>query len=182
MKRVCVFCGSSLGRNPVYAEAAKQLGNALANRNLGLVYGGANIGMMGELANAAIDAGGEVIGVVPTIFVEKEIAHAALSDLRIVDSMHERKALMAELSDAFVALPGGFGTLDEFFEMVTWTQLGLHHKPCGVLNVCGYYSKLTDFLDYAVSEGYIKPHHGSLIQIDENPEALLKKFDNVMSH
>lgn len=166
----------------MYAEAAKQLGNALANRNLGLVYGGANIGMMGELANAVLNAGGEVIGVVPTTFIEKEIAHATLSDLRIVNSMHERKAVMAELSDAFIALPGGFGTLDEFFEMVTWTQLGLHHKPCGVLNVCGYYSKLTDFLDYAVSEGFIKPRHGSLIQIDENPEALLKKFDNVMSH
>lgn len=171
-----------MGRNPVYAEAAKQLGNVLANRNLGLVYGGANIGMMGELANAAIDAGGEVIGVVPTIFVEKEIAHAALSDLRIVGSMHERKALVAELSDAFVALPGGFGTLDEFFEMVTWTQLGLHHKPCGVLNVCGYYSKLTDFLDYAVSEGFIKPRHGSLIHIDENPEALLENFEKFMRY
>ena len=180
MKRVCVFCGSSLGRNPVYAEAAKQLGNVLANRNLGLVYGGANVGMMGELANAALDAGGEVIGVVPTIFVEKEIAHTALSDLRIVNSMHERKAVMAELSDAFIALPGGFGTLDEFFEMVTWTQLGLHRKPCGVLNVCGYYSKLTDFLDFAVSEGFIKSHHRSLIQIDESSETLLKMFEKLV--
>lgn len=166
----------------MYAEAAKQLGNVLANKNLGLVYGGANVGIMGELANAAIDAGGEVIGVVPTIFVEKEIAHAALSELRIVNSMHERKAVMAELSDAFIALPGGFGTLDEFFEMVTWTQLGLHRKPCGVLNVCGYYSKFMDFLDYAVSQGFIKSHHRSLIQIDENPEALLEKCESLMHH
>ena len=168
--------------NPVYAEAARQLGNVLASRNLGLVYGGTNVGMMGQLANAALDAGGEVIGVVPKIFVEREIAHSALSDLRIVGSMHERKALMAELSDAFITLPGGLGTIDEFFEMVTWSQLGLHRKPCGLLNVCGYYSKLANFLDYAVSEGFIKKPHRSLILVDESPDALLNKFDKLMPH
>ena len=166
----------------MYAEAARQLGNVLASKNVGIVYGGTNIGMMGKVANAALDAGGEVIGVVPTIFVEREIAHSALSELHIVGSMHERKALMAELSDAFIAFPGGLGTIDEFFEMVTWTQLGLHRKPCGLLNVCEYYSKLENFLDYAVSEGFIKPPHRSLIQIDESPDALLNKFDKLISH
>lgn len=181
MKRVCVFCGSSMGSKPAYAKAARQLGHALASRNLGLVYGGTNVGTMGELANAALEGGGEVIGVVPTIFVEKRISHAALSDLRVVNSMHERKGLMAELSDAFIALPGGLGTIDELFEMVTWTQLGIHRKPCGLLNICGYYSKLADFLDYAVSEGFIREPHRSLILIDESPDALLKQFDEFLS-
>ena len=171
-----------MGSKPAYAKAARQLGHALASRNLGLVYGGTNVGTMGELANAALEGGGEVIGVVPRIFVEKEIAHAALSDLRVVDSIHERKGLMAELSDAFIALPGGLGTIDELFEMVTWTQLGLHRKPCGLLNVSQYYNKLVDFLDYAVSEGFIKVPHRSLILIDESPDALLKKFDEFLTH
>ena len=171
-----------MGRKPAYAKAARQLGQALASRNLGLVYGGTNVGTMGEIANAALEGGGEVIGVVPTIFVEKKIAHAALSDLRVVDSMHERKGLMAELSDGFIALPGGLGTIDELFEMVTWTQLGLHRKPCGLLNVCQYYSKLADFLDYAVSERFIKVPHRSLILVDESPDALLKKFDEFLTH
>ena len=171
-----------MGSNPVYAEAARQLGNVLADRNLGIVYGGTNVGMMGQLANSALDAGGEVIGVVPTMFVERKIAHAALSDLRVVSSMHERKAIMAELSDAFIALPGGIGTIDEFFEMVTWTQLGLHRKPCGLLNVSGYYGKLADFLDYAVSQRFIKSPHRAFIQIDEDPVTLLNKFDKLTSH
>lgn len=171
-----------MGSKPAYAKAARQLGHVLASRNLGLVYGGTNVGTMGELANAALEGGGEVIGVVPTIFVEKRIAHAALSDLRVVDSMHERKGLMAELSDAFIALPGGLGTIDEIFEMVTWTQLGIHRKPCGLLNVCGYYSKLADFLDYAVSEGFIREPHRSLILVDESPEVLLKRFDEFLAH
>ena len=171
-----------MGSKPAYAQAARQLGHALASRNLGLVYGGTNVGTMGELANAALEGGGEVIGVVPTIFVEKRISHAALSDLRVVDSMHERKGLMAELSDAFIALPGGLGTIDELFEMVTWTQLGIHRKPCGLLNICGYYSKLADFLDYAVSEGFIREPHRSLILIDESPDALLKQFDEFLTH
>ena len=171
-----------MGSKPAYAKAARQLGHALASRNLGLVYGGTNVGTMGELANAALEGGGEVIGVVPRIFVEKEIAHVALSDLRVVDSIHERKGLMAELSDAFIALPGGLGTIDELFEMVTWTQLGIHRKPCGLLNVSQYYNKLADFLDYAVSEGFIKVPHRSLILIDESPDALLKKLDEFLTH
>ena len=170
-----------MGSKPAYAKAARQLGHALASRNLGLVYGGTDVGTMGELANAALEGGGEVIGVVPSIFVEKAIAHDALSDLRVVDAMHERKGLMAELSDAFIALPGGFGTIDELFEMVTWTQLGLQRKPCGLLNVCGYYRKLANFLDYAVSEGFIKTPHRSLILIEESPDVLLKKFDEFLS-
>lgn len=171
-----------MGSNPMYAEAARQLGTVLADRNFGLVYGGTNVGLMGQLANAALDAGGEVVGVVPNMFVNRKIAHSALSDLRIVNSMHERKSLMAELSDAFIALPGGLGTIDEYFEMATWTQLGLHRKPCGLLNVCGYYGKLANFLDYAVSQGFIKIPHRSQILIDDNPETLLKKIDKLMSH
>ena len=171
-----------MGSKPAYAKAARQLGHALASRNLGLVYGGTDVGTMGELANAALEAGGEVIGVVPRIFVERAIAHDALSDLRVVDAMHERKGLMAELSDAFIALPGGLGTIDEIFEMVTWTQLGIHRKPCGLLNVCQYYTKLADFLDYAVSEGFIKAPHRSLILVDKNPDVLLKKFDEFLTH
>lgn len=171
-----------MGSKPAYAEAARQLGNALASRNLGLVYGGTDVGTMGELANAALEAGGEVIGIVPRIFVKRKIAHAALSDLRVVDSMHERKGLMAELSDAFIALPGGLGTIDELFEMVTWTQLGIHRKPCGLLNVCQYYRELANFLDYAVSEGFIKTPHRSLILTDEDPDALLKKFDEFLTY
>lgn len=171
-----------MGSKPVYAKAARQLGHALASRNLGLVYGGTDVGTMGELANAALEGGGEVIGVVPKIFIEKAIAHDALSDLRVVDAMHERKGLMAELSDAFIALPGGLGTIDEIFEMVTWTQLGIHRKPCGFLNVCGYYRELANFLDYAVSEGFIKEPHRSLILVEENPDALLKQFDEFLPH
>ena len=165
----------------MYAEAARQLGTVLADKNIGLVYGGTNVGLMGQLANAALDAGGEVVGVVPNMFVNRKIAHSALSDLRIVNSMHERKSLMAELSDAFIALPGGLGTIDEFFEMATWTQLGLHHKPCGLLNVCGYYNKLADFLDYGVSQGFIKIPHRSQILIDDNPETLLNKIEKLVS-
>ena len=170
-----------MGSKPAYAKAARQLGHALASRNLGLVYGGTEVGTMGELANAALEGGGEVIGVVPRIFIEKAIAHDGLSDLRVVDAMHERKGLMADLSDAFIALPGGLGTIDEIFEMVTWTQLGIHRKPCGLLNICGYYSKLASFLDYAVSEGFIKEPHRSLILVDENPDVLLKKFDEFLN-
>ena len=171
-----------MGSKPAYAKAARQLGHALASRNLGLVYGGTDVGTMGELANAALEGGGEVIGVVPRIFIERAIAHDALSDLRVVDAMHERKGLMAELSDAFIALPGGLGTIDEIFEMVTWTQLGIQRKPCGLLNVCGYYRELASFLDYAVSEGFIKEPHRSLILVDENPDVLLKQFDEFLIH
>ena len=171
-----------MGSKPAYVKAARQLGKVLASRNLGLVYGGTDVGTMGELANASLEGGGEVIGVVPRIFIERAIAHDALSDLRVVDAMHERKGLMAELSDAFIALPGGLGTIDEIFEMITWTQLGLHRKPCGLLNVCGYYRELANFLDYAVSEGFIREPHRSLILIDESPDVLLKQFDEFLTH
>jgi len=138
MKRVCVFCGSSPGAEPTYAQAARNLGSILAKSGIGLVYGGASVGLMAEIANAAMQAHGEVIGVIPRSLVEKEVAHGGLTDLRVVDSMHQRKALMAELSDGFIAMPGGLGTLEEFFEVLTWAQLGMHTKPCGLLNVGGF--------------------------------------------
>lgn len=177
MKRLCVFCGSSLGDRPEYAQAARQLGRVLASKNLGLVYGGASVGLMGEVANAVLQEGGEVVGVIPKVLVKREIAHTGLSDLRIVGSMHERKALMADLSDGFIALPGGIGTLDELFEVLTWAQLGMHRKPCGLLNVCQYYRSLIDFLDYAVSQRFLKDQHRLMMLVDESPEALLKKFE-----
>lgn len=177
MKRLCVFCGSSLGDRPEYAQAARQLGRVLASRNLGLVYGGASVGLMGEVANAVLQEGGEVVGVIPKVLVKREIAHTGLSELRIVGSMHERKALMADLSDGFIVLPGGIGTLDEFFEVLTWAQLGMHWKPCGLLNVSQYYRSLIDFLDHAVSQRFLKEQHRLMMLVDESPEALLKKFE-----
>jgi uncharacterized protein (TIGR00730 family) len=176
MKRICVFCGSSPGARPEYAQAARQLGQALAGRDMGLVYGGGRVGVMGEIAAAAIQAGGEVIGVIPQGLVDKEIAFTELSDLRVVPSMHERKALMAELSDAFIALPGGLGTFEEFFEVLTWAQLSLHCKPCGLLNVAGYFAALMRFLDHAVGEQFVQPEHRSMLLVDESPEALLDRF------
>jgi uncharacterized protein (TIGR00730 family) len=179
MKRICVFCGSSSGARPEYAQAARQLGRAMARRNLGLVYGGASIGIMGEIASTVLDAGGEVIGVIPRGFVisAKELAFTELADLRVVDSMHERKALMAELADGFIALPGGLGTMEEFFEVLTWAQLSLHPKPCGLLNVCQYFDKLMDFLDYAIDQQFMSAEGRSKILIDESPENLLKKLE-----
>ena len=138
MKRVCVFCGSSIGAKPAYAEAARNMGRLIAERRIGLVYGGGNVGLMGVIADAALEAGGEVIGVIPLALADREIAHTGLTQLHIVDSMHTRKAMMAELSDAFIAMPGGVGTFEELFEAITWTQLGLHRKPCGLLNVDGF--------------------------------------------
>lgn len=177
MKRICVFCGSNNGTKPEYLQAAKQLGSVLANRDIGLVYGGANIGMMGEIANAVVSQGGEVIGVIPkTIAEKKDITFTELSDLRVVGSMHERKALMSELSDGFIALPGGFGTFEEFFEVLTWAQLGLHKKPCGVLNVCKYFDKMMAFLDHAADHQFIRKEHCSMVLVDNNPEMLIKKF------
>ena len=176
MTRVCVFCGSSVGVRPVYAKAARDMGTLLARKGIAVVYGGGNVGLMGVLADAALAAGGEVIGVIPAVLAEREIAHTGLSDLRIVDSMHTRKALMAELADAFVALPGGVGTFEEFFEAVTWTQLGLHRKACGLLDVDGFYTPLVDFIDHAVAEGFIKPIHRTAVVIDPDAEALLSKL------
>lgn len=176
MKRICVFCGSSPGGNPAYRDAAEALGRLLAREGLGLVYGGAGIGLMGAVAGAALAAGGEVIGVIPRALEAKEIAHPGLSALHVVGSMHERKALMAGLADGFVALPGGMGTFDEFFEVVTWAQLGIHVKPCGLLNVAGYYDRLTGFLDHAVAEGFVKGELREMIVVEERPEALLERF------
>ncbi len=177
MKRICVFCGSSPGARPEYVQAARQLGVILAQRKIGLVFGGGRVGMMGQLAQAALENGGEVIGVIPKELYEKKVAFAGISDLRVVGSMHERKALMAELSDGFMALPGGLGTLEEIFEIVTWAQLGMHHKPCGLLNVAQYYTKLLAFLDQVMAQGFIDTAHRSMILTAENPEELLRQFE-----
>lgn len=179
MKRVCVYCGSSLGNQKIYREMAEAMGGLLARRGIGLVYGGGNVGLMGVVADAALAAGGEVIGVIPHSLANREIAHAGVTDLRVVDSMHTRKALMAELSDAFIAMPGGVGTFEEFFEAVTWTQLGVHRKPCGLLNVAGFYAPLAAFIDQAVTEGFIKPIHRAMIVVDDDPERLLNSLATV---
>ena len=178
MKRICVFCGSNQGGRPEYVEAAKKLGLLLAERNIGLVYGGAKVGTMGAIADTVLDSGADAIGVMPRLLVEKEVAHSGLTDLKIVDTMHERKHLMAELSDAFIALPGGLGTLDEFFEMATWAQLGMHDKPCGLLNVCGYFDYMIRFLDIAVSEEFVRKEHREMIFIQDNPESLIDAFES----
>ena len=173
MKRVCVFCGSRNGTRDQYVAAARRTGEALARRGIGLVYGGGGIGLMGVLADAAVSAGGEVIGVIPEALMAREVAHRGLPDLRVVASMHERKALMAELADAFVALPGGFGTLEEFCEALTWAQLGIHRKPCGLLNVEGFFDPLLSLFDHAVRERFVSPDHRSLVVVEEDPERLL---------
>lgn len=173
LKRVAVFCGSSLGNQSAYTETAVTLGGLLARRGIGLVYGGGNVGLMGVIADAALSGGGEVIGVIPRSLADREIAHTGITDLRIVDSMHSRKAMMADLADAFIAMPGGVGTFEEFFEAITWTQLGLHLKPCALLNSAGFYSPLAAFIDQAVTEGFIKPVHRAAIVVDDDPERLL---------
>ena len=176
MKRICVFCGSSTGNNPLYREVAAAMGALLAKRGIGLVYGGGHVGLMGVIADAVLTGGGEAIGVIPRALADREIAHAGLTKLHVVDSMHTRKALMADLSDAFIAMPGGVGTFEEFFEAVTWTQLGVHRKPCGLLNVGGFYTPLAAFIDQAVSEGFIKPVHRAMIVVDDEPERLLNSL------
>ena len=173
MRRLCVFCGSSKGSREVYADQARRLGEALAARGLGLVYGGGHIGLMGVLADALLQAGGEVIGVIPQALVDKELAHGGLTELRVVTTMHQRKALMADLADGFLALPGGFGTADEFFEVLTWAQLGLHDRPVGLLNVAGFFDPLLAWLDHTVAEGFIKPVHRRLLLEAQEPELLL---------
>ncbi len=177
MKRICVFCGSSPGARPEYAQAARDLAGVLIRQNIGLVYGGSRVGLMGEIAGAVLAAGGEVTGVIPRDLVDKEVAFTRLSDLRVVGSMHERKALMGERSDGFIALPGGLGTIEEFFEALTWAQLGMHHKPCGVLNVGGYYDQLVGFLDHAVDQQFVQPEHRTMLLVDESPERLLARFE-----
>ena len=176
MKRICVFCGSNAGARSEYAEAAHALATVLAERKLGIVYGGGNVGLMGVLADAALARGGEVIGVIPQKLVDKEVAHHGVTELRIVETMHERKALMNDLSDAFLALPGGFGTLDEFFEVLTWAQLGFHGKPCALLNVAGYYDGMLAMLDHAVTERFLRPAHRELVIADTDPLRLLQRL------
>ena len=178
LKRVCVFCGSNTGSGPAYVEAAESLGKLLAERKMGLVYGGGKVGLMGKIADAVLGAGGEVIGVIPQSLMRKEIAHAGLTELRVVDSMHQRKALMAELSDAFIALPGGFGTFEEFCEIVTWAQLGLHRKPCGILNIEGYYDQLLGLFDHAVAEKFLHPANRALVIAGKSPDAMLDRLTN----
>ncbi len=178
MKRICVFLGSSAGKQPDYADAAKQLGRELVRRNLGLVYGGANLGLMAVLTDTVLAEGGEVIGVIPKMLVEKEIAHPGLTELHVVDSMHQRKAMMADLADGFIALPGGLGTFEEFFEVWTWGQLGLHTKPCGLLDVCGYFSHLIEFLDHAVDEQFLRQENRDLLLRATDPATLLNLFES----
>ena len=176
MRSVCVFCGSNSGTGVAYADAARSLARAIARRRLALVYGGGSIGLMGILADAALEAGGNVIGVTPRRLVEREVAHGGLTELRVVETMHERKALMADLSDAFVSLPGGLGTLDETFEMLTWIQLGYHRKPCALLEVNGYFEQLTAFLDHAVEQRFLTAEHRAMLIIERDPEAVLDRL------
>jgi uncharacterized protein (TIGR00730 family) len=176
MRRICVFCGSSTGNDPVYAEHAAVVGKLLAQRGIGVVYGGASVGIMGVVADAALAAGGEVIGVIPKHLMRVEIAHAGLTELHITADMHERKAKMAELSDGFLALPGGAGTLEELAEVWTWAQLGLHAKPIGLVDTAGYFRPLREFADHMVSEGFLRPQHRDIIFVDPDPAVLLDSF------
>ncbi len=176
MESICVFCGSNSGNAPEYVELTTQLGEVLAHNRIRLVYGGARVGLMGILADAMVAKGGEIVGVIPKNLVSKEVAHTGINDLRIVDSMHERKALMAELAEAFIALPGGLGTFEEFFEMLTWSQLGLHKKPIGLLNIRNYYSPLLQLIEVGVKEQFIPEEHRKLVLDAEDPETLLKRF------
>lgn len=176
MHRICVFCGSSPGGSPDYAAAAQRLGQELARRRIGLVYGGASVGTMGVLARSVLAYNGQVTGIIPRDLVKAEVAFTALCDLRVVDSMHERKAAMIDLADGFIALPGGLGTLEEFFEVVTWAQLGMHSKPCALLDVRGYFGLLLEFLDWAVEEEFVGPTTRSLVLVGRQPEALLDRM------
>jgi uncharacterized protein (TIGR00730 family) len=179
MKRVCVFAGSSSGVRPEYVAAAADLGRVMAARSVELVYGGARVGLMGAVADAVLAGGGRVTGVIPEALVEKEVAHHGLTELRVVTSMHQRKAVMADLADAFIALPGGWGTLDEMFEILTWAQLELHRKPCGLLNVLGYFDRLLAFLDHTMEQGFVRREYGSLLAVSDGSETLL---DALQSH
>jgi uncharacterized protein (TIGR00730 family) len=176
LRRICVFCGSSFGSRPAYREAAGAVGRLLCRRGIELVYGGTNVGLMGALADACLGGGGRVIGVIPQALVDKELAHGGLTELRVVRSMHERKSLMADLSDAFLALPGGYGTWDELCEALTWTQLGIQRKACALLNVSGYYDAFLEFADRAVSEGFLRDVNRDLLLSDDDPARLLDRL------
>ncbi|EAR21330.1 LOG family protein [Nitrococcus mobilis] len=177
MKRLCIYCGSSPGRDPVYLEAAQALARRLAHRGIGIVYGGSSVGLMGAMADAALAEGGKVIGVIPDPLMDREPGHPSLTELHVVVSMHQRKAIMAELADGFIALPGGLGTLDELFEILIWAQLGLHRKPCGVLNVKHYYDPLMRLLDHAMEAGFVRPQHRGILVLEADPEVLLMRFE-----
>jgi uncharacterized protein (TIGR00730 family) len=177
LSSICVFCGSNAGADPAYLQAAETVGRSLAQRGIRIVYGGATVGMMGTLADGARDAGGEVVGVIPQAIFDREIGHTGLDDLRVVGSMHERKALMAELSDAFIALPGGIGTLEELFEVYTWAQLGIHAKPLGLLDVAGYFQPLVAFLDHAVRERFLRPEMRALLAVSDGLDDLLAALE-----
>jgi uncharacterized protein (TIGR00730 family) len=181
MRAICVYCGSNAGARPEYAESARRVGTLLAERGIRIVYGGGRVGLMGIVADAATAAGGEVIGIIPHSLDRREIAHRGVSELRVVNSMHERKALMNELSDGFIALPGGFGTFEELCEMLTWAQLGIHRKPVGLLNVAGYYDPLTQLFDHAVAERFLHPDHRSLLLSHTDPASLLQQMRHFAS-
>lgn len=176
MKSICVFCGSRLGSKPIYRQTAKSVGQLIAQQQLRLVYGGGNIGLMGVVADAVLEHGGEVVGVIPGHLQEKEVGHAGLTELHVVSTMHERKALMANLSDAFIALPGGFGTFEEFCEILTWAQLDLHRKPCGLLNVDGFYDPLLMLFDRAVDDGFLRPEYRSMVLTATDADELLMRM------
>jgi uncharacterized protein (TIGR00730 family) len=178
VKNVCVFCGSATGRRPAYARAARLLGAALAGKGLGLVYGGGSIGLMGVVADAALAGGAEVTGVIPRALARHEVAHHGLTRLEIVPSMHARKARMARLADAFLAMPGGIGTMEELFEVLTWGYLGIHAKPTGLLDVGGYWRPLIRLLDHAVEEGFLRPAHRRLVVVDRSPARLLERLEH----
>jgi uncharacterized protein (TIGR00730 family) len=175
-RRICGFCGSNMGTNVAYRDAAVALGRLLAARRIELVYGGGNVGLMGVLADTILEVGGRVIGVIPESLMAKEVGHRGLTELRVVNSMHERKALMSDLSDGFIAMPGGFGTFEEFCEVITWSQLGIHSKPCGLLNVEGFYDSLLALFDHAVGEGFLREENRRLVLQAREPETLLEKM------
>ena len=178
MKRICVYCGSSTGNHPEYADAARQLARLLAERGIEIVYGAGNVGIMGVLADAMLEAGGRIIGVIPGALMDLELGHSGLTEMHVVESMHDRKAMMEELSDGFIALPGGFGTFEEILEVTTWAQLGMHEKPCALLNVEGYYDNLIAMLDRAVADEFLKPIFRSMIMVDNDPVKILERFDS----
>jgi len=177
MKSVCVYCGSSFGATPRYADAARDMARVLVERNIALVYGGGNVGLMGEIADEVLRRGGQATGVIPTALLQREVGHRGLTQLHVVDNMHERKAMMAELADGFIAMPGGIGTLEELFEVMTWSQLGFHDKPIGVLNVDGYYDTLLAFIQHAADQGFLRAQHTSLLMVESDASALLRRFD-----
>ncbi|HEX2330128.1 MAG TPA: TIGR00730 family Rossman fold protein [Candidatus Angelobacter sp.] len=178
IKSICVFCGSSFGARPAYKSAAEELGRLLAGRGIRLVYGGGCVGLMGAIADAALAAGGEVIGVIPDSLMRREVGHRGVTKLHVVETMHQRKALMADLSDAFIALPGGFGTMEEMFEIVTWSQLGIQHKPCGLLNVEHYWADILRAIDHAVEERFVRTENRHLILVAENSHDMLEKLEH----